>query len=218
MTAESDDVGALFNITVSLFFPMEDSLLYVEMDIEECHHHIDSVLICCSISSRSQGTTYVYNSFLRPYVAKHETEIDRNLFEFKVKAREVWFFYWDKAVNYGDARFHHILQCVSPQEPSVTEEENLRKAEMVGSSKASLTETKQQLEQHHLPVSPSLSVSQEQSTTNDAQDYSPTYSTPSVANGNSNSCQELQTSYKGTGTKPRRIWRIFNTTKPHKNS
>ncbi|GMI74473.1 hypothetical protein HRI_001116600 [Hibiscus trionum] len=143
-----------------------------------------------------KGTTFVYNSFLRPYVAKHETDIDRNLFEFKVKAREIWFVYWHEVVNYGLARFHRMLQCFSSQEPSVPRLDQV-------------TEPKQ-LERQHLPVSSSLSVPEEQSTTNDLPTNISTASV--VGNG-----KELQTSnYKGTKTKRRGIWRIFKRTKPHK--
>ncbi|KAJ8636074.1 hypothetical protein MRB53_010341 [Persea americana] len=38
---------------------------------------------------RTKGTTYVYDAFLRPYVAKHETEIDRNLPEFRARAGDI---------------------------------------------------------------------------------------------------------------------------------
>ncbi|MCL7022026.1 hypothetical protein MKW94_001570 [Papaver nudicaule] len=34
---------------------------------------------CCAFSLVLQGTTYVYESFFRPYLAKHETEIDRSI-------------------------------------------------------------------------------------------------------------------------------------------
>ncbi|KAL4360839.1 hypothetical protein GQ457_04G000300 [Hibiscus cannabinus] len=154
-----------------------------------------------------KGTIYVYNCFLRPYVAKHETEIDRNLFELKMKAREVWFVYWHEAVKYGHARFHQMLLCFSSRDPYVPcldqQHENLREA----SSKTSLTKPKQ-LEQQHLPVSSSLSVSED----DPDSDYLPTNSTPSVGNGigNSNPC------LKGTKTKRRAIWRVFKRTKPHK--
>ncbi|KAK8530005.1 hypothetical protein V6N13_102890 [Hibiscus sabdariffa] len=159
-----------------------------------------------------KGTTYVYNCFLRPYVAKHETEIDRNLLELKMKAREVWFVYWHEAVKYGHARFHQMLRCCSSQDPYVPcldQHENLREAETVGSSKASLTKPKQ-LEPRHLPVSSSLPVSEDDA---DADaDYLPTNSTPSAGNGIGNSNPR----HKGTETKRRAIWRIFKTTKPHK--
>ncbi|XWS40139.1 hypothetical protein CRYUN_Cryun18bG0114500 [Craigia yunnanensis] len=105
------------------------------------------------------GTTYVYNSFLRPYVVKHETEIDRNLFELKVKVGEVGVLYWHRALSYGQARFLEILQYFSSQKASEPyldqQQQNLRKAETTASSQASPVKPKQ-LKQP-LPDSSSLS-------------------------------------------------------------
>ncbi|RVW93267.1 putative HVA22-like protein g [Vitis vinifera] len=66
---------------------------------------------------KTKGTTYIYNSFLRPYLAKHETEIDRNLLELRVKAREIAVVYWQKAVCHGQTMFFKILQYVSLTQP-----------------------------------------------------------------------------------------------------
>ena len=65
-----------------------------------------------------QGTSYVYNSFFRPYVAKHEGEIDRTLLELRVKAWDIAILYWQKAVSFGQTRFFEILQYVSSQSAS----------------------------------------------------------------------------------------------------
>ncbi|XP_022748865.1 putative HVA22-like protein g [Durio zibethinus] len=105
-----------------------------------------------------KGTTYVYNSFLRPYVAKHETEIDRILFELEVKTGEVGVLNWHRAMSYGQARFFKILKCLSSQEASEPyldqQQQNLRIAEPPASSQASPAKSKQ-LEQP-LPDSSSL--------------------------------------------------------------
>ncbi|KAJ0791000.1 hypothetical protein HanOQP8_Chr01g0000701 [Helianthus annuus] len=34
---------------------------------------------------KTMGTTYVYDSFFKPYISKHEPEIDRNLMELKTR-------------------------------------------------------------------------------------------------------------------------------------
>ncbi|KAJ6927357.1 hypothetical protein NC651_011421 [Populus alba x Populus x berolinensis] len=64
---------------------------------------------------KTKGTEYVYDCFFRPFVAKHETEIDRNLLEMKVQAEEIALIYWQKAAAYGQTKFFEILQCVSSQ-------------------------------------------------------------------------------------------------------
>lgn len=62
-----------------------------------------------------QGTTYVYDSFFRPYVAKHETEIDRNLLELRIRAGDVAVSYWQKVAIYGQTRVFDILQYIAAQ-------------------------------------------------------------------------------------------------------
>ncbi|XP_057964729.1 HVA22-like protein i [Malania oleifera] len=64
---------------------------------------------------KTKGTIYVYNSFFRPFLAKHEKEIDRNLLEMRTRAGEIAIVYWQKTASYGQARFFEILQYVSSQ-------------------------------------------------------------------------------------------------------
>ncbi|XP_010920265.1 putative HVA22-like protein g [Elaeis guineensis] len=67
---------------------------------------------------KTKGTTYVYETFFRPYVAKHENEIDRNLLELRTRAGDIVVLYWQKAASYGQTRFFEILQYVASQSPS----------------------------------------------------------------------------------------------------
>nr|ACU17876.1 unknown [Glycine max] len=62
---------------------------------------------------KTKGTTYVYDSFFRPYVAKHETEIDRNLLELRTRAGDIAVSYWQRAFSYGQTRIYDILQFVA---------------------------------------------------------------------------------------------------------
>ncbi|XP_059636517.1 putative HVA22-like protein g [Cornus florida] len=64
---------------------------------------------------RTKGTTYVYDSFFKPYVAKHETEIDRNLLELRTRAGDIAVLYWQRAASYGQTRIFEILQYVASQ-------------------------------------------------------------------------------------------------------
>ncbi|TKY45513.1 HVA22 protein i [Spatholobus suberectus] len=64
---------------------------------------------------KTEGTTYVYDAFFRPYVAKHETEIDRNLLELRTRAGDTAVLYWQKAATYGQTRIFDILQYVAAQ-------------------------------------------------------------------------------------------------------
>lgn len=62
-----------------------------------------------------QGTTYVYDTFFRPYVAKHETDIDRSLLELRTRAGDIAVLYWQRAASYGQTRIFEILQYVAAQ-------------------------------------------------------------------------------------------------------
>ncbi|KAF8112423.1 hypothetical protein N665_0064s0055 [Sinapis alba] len=64
---------------------------------------------------KTRGTTYVYDSFFRPYVAKHENEIDRNLVELRTRAGDMAVIYCRRAVCYGQTRVTDILQFVALQ-------------------------------------------------------------------------------------------------------
>ena len=61
----------------------------------------------------------MYDSFFRPYVAKHETEIDRNLLELRTRAGDVAVLYWQRAASYGQTRIFDILQYVAAQSTPV---------------------------------------------------------------------------------------------------
>ncbi|KAJ6829824.1 HVA22-like protein i [Iris pallida] len=64
---------------------------------------------------KTRGTLYVYETFFRPYVAKHEMEIDRNLIELRTRAGDLLILYWQKAASYGQTRVFEILQYVASQ-------------------------------------------------------------------------------------------------------
>ncbi|KAL3639074.1 hypothetical protein CASFOL_016981 [Castilleja foliolosa] len=66
---------------------------------------------------KTKGTTYVYDSFFRPYVAKHEPEIDRNLLELRTRAGDMVILYWQRALSYGQTRIFEILQYIALQAP-----------------------------------------------------------------------------------------------------
>lgn len=62
-----------------------------------------------------QGTTYVYGSFFRPYVARHENEIDQNLMELRTRVGDMAILYWQRAASYGQTRIFDILQFIAAQ-------------------------------------------------------------------------------------------------------
>ncbi|KAG5065136.1 hypothetical protein AAZX31_04G024100 [Glycine max] len=112
---------------------------------------------------KTKGTTYVYDSFFRPYVAKHETEIDRNLLELRTRAGDTAVLYWQKAASYGQTRIFEILQYVAAQStpsPRPAQQQpamRVRQAATSNSQPASATEP-----QAENPSSPTSSSSSQQ--------------------------------------------------------
>ncbi|KAJ7978563.1 HVA22-like protein [Quillaja saponaria] len=62
---------------------------------------------------KTKGSTHVYNSFFRPYMMKHETEIDHSLWELRIKFKEIAMLFWQKALNYSQRGVFDILHYVS---------------------------------------------------------------------------------------------------------
>ncbi|XP_023644144.1 putative HVA22-like protein g isoform X2 [Capsella rubella] len=62
---------------------------------------------------KTKGTTYVYDSFFRPYISKHENEIDRSLVEVRTRAGDIAMIYLQKAISHGQTRFFEILHYIT---------------------------------------------------------------------------------------------------------
>lgn len=60
----------------------------------------------------------MYESFFKPYIAKHETEIDRNLLELRTRAGDMAVLYFQKVANYVQTRSYEILQYIASQSQS----------------------------------------------------------------------------------------------------
>ncbi|VVB07622.1 unnamed protein product [Arabis nemorensis] len=64
---------------------------------------------------KTRGTTYVYESFFRPYLSQHENDIDHSLLELRTKAGDMAVIYWQRVASYGQTRILEILQYVAAQ-------------------------------------------------------------------------------------------------------
>lgn len=53
-----------------------------------------------------KGTRHVYETLLKPYMAQHETEIDRKIMELRARAWDFFIFYFH---NFAQALFSHIF-------------------------------------------------------------------------------------------------------------
>lgn len=57
----------------------------------------------------------MYFTFLRPFVVKHESEIDRQLNELTTRAGDLAFFWWHRSSGYIQAQFYQLLAYVASQ-------------------------------------------------------------------------------------------------------
>ncbi|XP_076906921.1 HVA22-like protein i [Bidens hawaiensis] len=64
---------------------------------------------------KTQGTKYIYESFLKPFISKHEPEIDRTLSEFKTRAGDSASLYFQRVLSYAQTRSFDLLQLVMAQ-------------------------------------------------------------------------------------------------------
>ncbi|KAH9657260.1 HVA22-like protein i [Citrus sinensis] len=106
---------------------------------------------------KTKGTTYVYNVLLRPYVAKHEKEIDLNLLKLRIKAREIGLLFWKKAAIYGQTRFLEILQYFSSHSASLPQSDQRRQQQEATEEAGHLqTKSKAAAKMETMPVSSSF--------------------------------------------------------------
>ncbi|KAK8302796.1 hypothetical protein V6Z11_D04G109000 [Gossypium hirsutum] len=62
-----------------------------------------------------KGTNFVYDTFVRPYVAKHETEVDRKIMEMRARAWNVFMHYWSNCSEMGLTKFFEMFQYLAGQ-------------------------------------------------------------------------------------------------------
>ncbi|XP_022766993.1 putative HVA22-like protein g isoform X2 [Durio zibethinus] len=64
---------------------------------------------------KTKGTGYVYDTLLRPYMARHETEVDRKIQELKARAWDFALYYWQNCTELGQTKFFEMLQYLAGQ-------------------------------------------------------------------------------------------------------
>ncbi|KGN60028.1 HVA22-like protein i [Cucumis sativus] len=111
---------------------------------------------------KTKGTTYVYDSFFRPYVAKHETDIDRNLLELRTRAGDIAVIYWQRAASYGQTRIYEILQYVAAQSTARPRQSQRQQGSRVPADNVAPKRPASTANQVRIEPTPSPSSSQQQ--------------------------------------------------------
>lgn len=62
---------------------------------------------------KTKGTGYIYDALLKPFVSKHEPEIDRGFLEFRARAFDLAIYYWHNCTELGQAKFFQLLDFIA---------------------------------------------------------------------------------------------------------
>lgn len=78
---------------------------------------------------KTKGSGYVYDTILKPYMIKHETDIDRNLQEFRARAWDLLVYYWENCTQLGQTTFFQVLDFLAAhvgklRQPSLARPQN----------------------------------------------------------------------------------------------
>ena len=66
-------------------------------------------------SCSMQGTGFIYETMLRPFVTRHETDIERKLQEMKARGWDFAIYYWHNCTELGQTKFFDALQYFMSQ-------------------------------------------------------------------------------------------------------
>ncbi|EXC01931.1 hypothetical protein L484_018845 [Morus notabilis] len=63
----------------------------------------------------TKGSEYVYDAILRPYVIKHEIDIDQKLLAWRERAWDLALFYWKNCTELGQSAFFQVVHYLASQ-------------------------------------------------------------------------------------------------------
>ncbi|WVY97388.1 hypothetical protein V8G54_029539, partial [Vigna mungo] len=109
---------------------------------------------------KTKGTGYIYETFLKPYVSKHENDIDRKIMEWKARGWDYVIFYWQFIAKYGQTAFLQALSQMASQSHKFSANPNSEKKE--GRSESAPEEAPKQAQSSFMKQSTSLSKEHQQ--------------------------------------------------------
>ncbi|KAF5768645.1 hypothetical protein HanRHA438_Chr14g0649211 [Helianthus annuus] len=85
---------------------------------------------------KTKGTGFVYDALLRPFIVRHETDIETRLKQFRDRAWDVAIYYWQNSTELGQTKFFDLLNYVlfkpSTSRPTPAPSQGLRNKETSG--------------------------------------------------------------------------------------
>ncbi|KAH1084406.1 hypothetical protein J1N35_024167 [Gossypium stocksii] len=78
---------------------------------------------------KTKGTGYVYDTLLRPFMVRHETEMERKVEEWRARAWDFALYYWQNCTDLGQAKWVEMWQILSGQSSRLKQQGKLTKLE-----------------------------------------------------------------------------------------
>ncbi|KAG8479824.1 hypothetical protein CXB51_029630 [Gossypium anomalum] len=78
---------------------------------------------------KTKGTGYVYDTLLRPFMARHETEMERKVEEWRARAWDFALYYWQNCTDLGQTKWVEMWQILSGQSSRLKQQGKLTKLE-----------------------------------------------------------------------------------------
>ncbi|XP_073155408.1 putative HVA22-like protein g [Henckelia pumila] len=69
----------------------------------------------------TKGSGFVYEKLLQPYVSKHETDIERSLWEFRQRAWNLAIYFWQNCTELSSTKILQFFQFVTSQATNITQ-------------------------------------------------------------------------------------------------
>ncbi|XP_073154280.1 putative HVA22-like protein g [Henckelia pumila] len=69
---------------------------------------------------KTKGSGFIYESMLRPYVRKHELDIERSLLEFRDRAWNLAIYFWDNCTELGSTKILQFFQSAASRSTDIT--------------------------------------------------------------------------------------------------
>lgn len=73
---------------------------------------------------RVQGTNYVYETLLHPFLSEHETDMERKLHNLRARVWDLAIYYWQNCTEVGQSKLVEVLGHLFSQPSKVENKKN----------------------------------------------------------------------------------------------
>ncbi|KAK7284805.1 hypothetical protein RJT34_19558 [Clitoria ternatea] len=81
---------------------------------------------------KTKGTGYIYDTVLRPYVSRHESDIEKKFREWRARAWDLAIFYWQNCTELGSSATFQLLDYLAAQSKKFSSKSSSKKKDEMG--------------------------------------------------------------------------------------